>query len=673
MSVHVPNQRNIAPLTGADRPAVTDPSQTSRLRLRHHHIVLVAILLVAFGQGLLYLFLLPPWQHYDEPTHFEYAWLIANRPDLPQPRDTDQVIRREIAASMLEHNFYHNLPRPFLLTDDQEIWIGYSQLNDPPAYYVLVSLPLRLVRHLDVTTQLYVARSVSLLLFLATIAITIAMMRDMTPDGHALRWAVPLGLVLLPAFVDIMTAVNNDVGAVFVFTLFLWGAVRAIRFGLTRWRLIWIVGTAGLAVLTKNTTAVALLLAPLALLLAVWIQRGWSWRWFAGLLGGGAVIAAVGVFGWGDAAFWYRKNYISVNYKPTRGADISAPVGAHAVVLTTSHEGRGQVLVNPLLEPDVQSLAGHTVTVGGWVWANQTTNASVFGLQLKVPGETQIETVSRRITLTPTPTFVSWTFAVPAETRILQYFFLAQPPNDEDRPLQVFLDGAVLVKGAFPEDTAPVFDNAGAQTGVWAGTRFTNLVRNASAELGWPYARAWFHQMIVDYTRRSPTSLVATLFDVERTWEIVSQRGAFLPFDSFVVTFAWGHVRLSDPLWLYLYRSVALVSLVGCAIWFVRHARHASVALRAILVLFALVALLVWGNTFLRPFPMLDGVFVLPAARYAFPAILPTMLVLIGGWWALWPKTMRNGGTLIIIAGLLVLNLAAIRTIWLFYQALFAA
>src|SRR5215211_3224079 len=67
------------------------------------------LLLIALAQGLLYLALMPPWQHYDEPTHFEYAWLIANREQLPRYPDTDPVMRREVAASMLEHGFFRYL------------------------------------------------------------------------------------------------------------------------------------------------------------------------------------------------------------------------------------------------------------------------------------------------------------------------------------------------------------------------------------------------------------------------------------------------------------------------------------------------------------------------------------------------------------------------------------
>src|SRR3954453_10058776 len=247
---------------------------------------LTLVLLIAFCQGLLYLCLQPPWQHYDEPTHFEYAWLIAHQPGLPQLGTVDQALRRDIAASMFQYDFWRNIPQPALLTDGT-IEIGITELGHPPAYYMLVSLPLRLVAHLDITSQLYVARGVSILLFVLTIAIAGGLMHDLTPRGHVLRWAVPLAIALIPPFADLMTAVNNNVGAVALFSLFLWGAVRAIRFGVSWPRLICIFGTALLAVWTKNTAAIAIPLALLASLTAFWIQRGWRWRWLS-------VVALVG-------------------------------------------------------------------------------------------------------------------------------------------------------------------------------------------------------------------------------------------------------------------------------------------------------------------------------------------------------------------------------------------
>ncbi|HYF65696.1 MAG TPA: hypothetical protein VD886_22900, partial [Herpetosiphonaceae bacterium] len=99
------------------------------------------IMILATLQCAIYLALIPPWHHYDEPTHFEYAWLIANRPGLPGAGDEDAPMRREVAASMHEHRLYDNLAlaRSSLVTDKAgDINLGYSELSHFPLYYVIV-------------------------------------------------------------------------------------------------------------------------------------------------------------------------------------------------------------------------------------------------------------------------------------------------------------------------------------------------------------------------------------------------------------------------------------------------------------------------------------------------------------------------------------------------------
>ncbi len=78
---------------------------------------------------------------------------------------------------------------------------------------------------------------------------------------------------------------------------------------------------------------------------------------------------------------------------------------------------------------------------------------------------------------------------------------------------------------------------------------------------------------------------------------------------------------------------------------------------------------LVWINTILRPLPLLGEMYVVPVARYTFPAIIVTALAIAGGWWALWPQKLRLGAVLTLIAGLLALNVAAITTIAAYYHA----
>jgi hypothetical protein len=590
-------------LAATERFAGRSASDRARLAL---------ILLIALCQGLLYLCLQPPWQHYDEPTHFEHAWLIANRPGFPQVGSEDPAMRRDVLASMIEHGFYRNMPPPPLLTDGP-IEIGITELLHPPAYYLLVSLPLRLVAHLDITSQLYVARAISVLLLILTIAVAAALMRDLTPPGHALRWAVPLTITLIPPFVDLMTAVNNDVGAVAVFSLFLWGAVRTIRFGLSWPRLAWVFGTALLAAWTKNTAAIALPLALLACLTAFWVQRGWRWRWLATATLAGAIALLLLVFGWGDAAYWYHGPSDIVQTISTRAAG-ATPLGSQSIMLEARPGGARQLL-NPLLGEQVQSAAGHTVTVGGWLWTDQPGMAAELGLSFKTPEMIWATSSARPLQLTAKPTFVAWTFAAPPETFLLQYLLTARAPADPATPAHLYLDGALIVVGSYPADQAPTFDDAAASGGEWGGRRFTNLLRNGSGEQGWPRLRPWLDQALVKYIHRSPTQSVATLFDPRRIAEV------FVPYmlqpaaDTFIQSFAWSNVKIADPIWLYLERYLAVLALIGCIRWLVARRDSERASLQPALLFLALVGTLVWLNTIFRPRPYMAEMYVVPVAR----------------------------------------------------------
>ena len=101
-------------------------------------------------------------------------------------------------------------------------WIGqYPQLNEPPLYYLFRTILLRVLPSDNVDMQLYVARLVSLTLFLSTILVGYGLVAEITPTHHPLRFLVPLTMALLPGLADLMSAVNNDVGAIAVFSLFL--------------------------------------------------------------------------------------------------------------------------------------------------------------------------------------------------------------------------------------------------------------------------------------------------------------------------------------------------------------------------------------------------------------------------------------------------------------------
>ncbi|MFH1634141.1 MAG: hypothetical protein ABIG63_09040 [Chloroflexota bacterium] len=267
------------------------------------HQSLGIILILGIIHGLLYVYLVPPWQHYDEPSQLEYAWLIADTDNHPKPGDYNQAMRREAAASMIEHDFFSGLDFvPNLLPADAPAWIGISQISDAPLYFQIVSLPLRLIRGSDITFQFYISRMVSLVLFLVSIVASYGVIKEITPDKHPLRWMVPLTLALLPSYVDLMTAVNNDVGATAFFSLFLWGSVAMIRRGFSWPRFLWIGVAAIVCGSTKNTVMIAYALVLIPVLFGIFRDSRQMIAWSILIVAGIGLLLAI--YPWGQAANW---------------------------------------------------------------------------------------------------------------------------------------------------------------------------------------------------------------------------------------------------------------------------------------------------------------------------------------------------------------------------------
>lgn len=629
------------------------------------------IIFVALLQGLLHIFLLPPWQHYDEPTHFEYAWLIANRGELPQLGDRDHLMQRQVATSMREHNFYWNLVPPNLLSDENEISLGFTELAHPPAYYLLVSLPLRVLRHLDMTRQLYVARSISLLLFLFIIGVTIGLTRDLMPPEHLLRWTIPLTVALLPPFASHMTAVNNDVGAVAMLSLFMWGSIRLIRYGISLPRLLWVISSAFLAVLSKNTGSLALPMLPLAITVALWIQLKWRWRWF--FLAGFGIVALtlMTMVDIGDAAYWYRDEFHAHQTFPTRitaAAEPAEPLGSntYAITLEVTNRDVNRRILNPLLPQDVEKIRGSVVTIGGWLWADK--EAQVLSPGFLRSDKRSVDFIANReaIHVTTEPTFFTHSYSIPEETAVLYYAFWAKPLEPIDQPLQLYLNSAFLIQGEWPNDL-PYPNSPSSLPKV---VQEHNLVRNPSAEQSWLRLRPWVHQTLERYSRRSPTYVFSAMQDLAKNGPfLLGVIAPWLLYD-FFSAFAWGHVRLSGALWLQLPRVLFIIALLGSIKYFITSRSNQNRWQWPALFFLALVAFIVSLNAILWPLPFQWGKIQFPSSRYLYVAIIPLSLFLAGGWWLIWPRRYRRQAAFLWIGLLLLLNILSIVTIYSFYQSL---
>ena len=611
------------------------------------------IILLGLIHGLIYVFSVPPWQHYDEPNHFEYIWLIANRGRLPEQDEYDPAMRRVVAESMLEHNFYGDRNSPADSTaEDRPVSIGnYSQLEEPPLYYLLAALPVALMKSADVTAQLYAARITSLLLYLVSIAAAYGMVVELTSAGNPLRWAVPLTMALLPGLADLMTSANNDVAAVAFLTLLLWGCVRMLRRGVTLSVVLWVIAATGLCLLSKESAAIALPIALLSLFLALFREK--RWRWFA--WGGLGLVVFIGFllsFSWGDAAFWHRD---TLQPFPTRAIRPEAPLGSHALQIGNQAEKKPRLQQMLILE-DIEELRGKRVTLGAWMWADQPGEAHSPILNALSP-EKGFLNAYQNITISSSPAFYAFNAAIPQDTS-LAWISLEPLTASEDPATVVYYDGVTLVEGQFPADVIPQWEDAGAHSGIWAGQSVVNLARNASAELAWPRVNIILDRLGVEFLpdEGQPSSILHSLLDLEGTgwyyWLSLQNLGR-----TFWGKFGWGNVPLlgHKP-----YRPLGVLTVLGLVgFLFVGWQRTRSWQAGLIL---AITVVVLWVLAFTRGAIYLFFRPFIPAARYALPAVAPTLAVLCLGWFFL----LRKAGGLLripekvqnLIYGLFLVGLA---------------
>lgn len=585
--------------------------------------VLAFLLVLGLIHGLLYIYMVPPWQHYDEPTQFEYAWLVANRASWPQPGDFDPQMRREVAASMVENNFFKELDfSPNLLSGlNDPVWLGVSQLGDRPLYYFLASIPLRFVQYTDVTFQLYATRFVSLILFLITLFGAWGAMGELVTDSHhPLRWMVPLSMALLPGFVDLMTSVNNDVAATAFFTLFLWGSIRLIKRGLTPVNAVWVLTTTALCVATKSTVYIAVPLAGLALLFGIFRGTRRKFAWIS--------ISLIAIAGLGftltlgeNPANFYENNGLP---GPTRARNAQAPVGKYVFELDVTKKNDIAQIQQPILPSILRSLGSKEMTIGGWFWADQPVEIYLPQMILSNSRVGQLTLVA----LNEKPQFFAYTVQMPSGPEQGWLKVLPYPPKLSSQT-SIFIDGLILVEGNFSAESPPIFSDDRGSSGAWDNREFQNLIQNGSAESGWPGFRSWAENFLTKYFPGGPAYLWATL---DWKWAIPYFKGDLgVLFRTFWAEFGWGNVPLAGNRPYRLLIIVTIVGLIGAvaSLWKNRHELDMG------LFSFGLIALLgIWGMTLLRGVGSVFERTLYPVARYAYPSVLLTAVILNVGWFA---------------------------------------
>jgi hypothetical protein len=271
------------------------PRQQERADLKW----LVVFLALALLRGALYAIVVPPWQHPDEPTHFEYVRIIAETGVLPASDYISLPIRREIVASMVNHAFWQGITQP-PLTDSALSAVGISPLGvytltQPKLYYVLAALWLRPWLGHSVDFQLYVVRALSVLLNLLVVASAFFTTRILFPGRATLLIAVVGLVVFQPGYTDIMSSVNND-ALVNAFSAGFFLAAAWVYMRGMSWRaaILAVLCLAG-ALLSKATAVVVLCAVPFGVIFYPWRGKVGNRRVIGVVIFGMVALAGVGV------------------------------------------------------------------------------------------------------------------------------------------------------------------------------------------------------------------------------------------------------------------------------------------------------------------------------------------------------------------------------------------
>ena len=584
------------------------------------------ILIVGLIQGLVYVFSIPPWWHFDEPGHFEFAWQIAHFDHWPKFFEFDENMRRKMAASMDKYGWYETTNYHPDLSSNQPVYVGAApQTTNYPLYYIVASLPLHLLGNTDFAVQNRAVRLVSLAMFLLTLYVAWETLGELVPRGHPLQWMVTIFMALLPGFVDTMTSINDDVGAVLAFSVFIWASVRLVKNGPSLSRLAVLFISLALCYWTKNTTWPAIPISLLVILFSMFTKR---WHWLPWSLV--AIMAIAGllfVFRWGDAALWYL---YTPQTQPSSVVTPLAPVGKYAFQLFATN-GQYSYIGQWFNPTQVRSLRNKTVTLGAWMWADKPTQSNTPILIFNTK-DGDIHSPTKTVNLTTNPVFYSTTILVPNETERMKLFL--QPTLVQGGIRTYYYDGITLLAG---NELAgePHFTDVSASRGTWDGHPFENLVRNASAEAN----RFWLNPFISQklfydlYPGSFPGSIdvfIASLQDWQGTsWYYHDD------IQTLSQTF-WGILArnkaglLGAPLSYNILTVLTLFSLPGllALVWHKRKSLN-----WAVLFVLGIDLAGIWGLVLARGGGTLyfqDPVYTW--ARYTFPAIFPTSLLLCVGW-----------------------------------------
>ncbi len=598
---------------------------------------------------MVYVIMIPPWWNHDEAGHFEYVWLVAHNSTWPDVGTFDPSLRSQIRESAQKSGEFDAFVYGFQSRADNPMFIGIPQVGELPLYYLLASIPLRLVSGSDVLVQMYVVRIFSALLTALTLYFAWQGVSEISPPK---AWIVTLFLALLPGFINAMASINSDVITGLSASIFLWMSIRIMRRGFSGVNLfVWAISIV-LCFYSREITRIILLFVPII----IW-GRIASLRTFVVSISLGMTaigIAAIFSLTTTDAQYWFVS---PASNTPVRVADPRSPFGKMALASMPVESNFGQALPTTSVKP----LRNNKVTFGFWMWADKPTNAKTPILESI--NRTSVRRLFQKVSISTTPQFYSVQFIVPEN---VEYLEVRIPFNTET---VVYYDGFILTKGHFSENP-PAFDDSTLSGGTWDGVAFTNIIRNPSAEQSWLNVK----QSVEKFTRPIPLlrNRVSLLLATFQDWDAFGYyypRTASWLFQTFWGRPAAAQIHLPGEFTYTILQLITFASFIGMGIMLPKVLSYPAKEL----IFLGLFCILVWGVVVLRGACDLLNARLIPWARYGLPAFIPTALFLCVGWqriFKIFQVRLRapDLGANLFSSFMITLALFAIGGIWAFFH-----
>ncbi len=233
-----------------------------------NRLMLILVLAAAAILGLACAVIIPPWQLPDEPTHLEYARVLARgvSPWAPRP---DLAAQGEIISSLDRYDYWRYVgverpsPLPVTFRETPFLAAAPSQIGkNPPLYYFLASLVLRLSPARSLEAELYRLRLLSLFFTLLTIALVGACAGEVFGRSSPLVPAAAAAVAFLPQFLVIGVSASPDPAINFCGAAVIYLVLRFQKAGFTPFRILMLLLCLGLSLLINYKALILLAALP---------------------------------------------------------------------------------------------------------------------------------------------------------------------------------------------------------------------------------------------------------------------------------------------------------------------------------------------------------------------------------------------------------------------------